>query len=154
MPPMQPVPMAYGQPATLPGPVPMGAQRPQYLASQSMARDMAPTEPWAGSLRGMMIFFGIVLVATVALPVALSPMRFMWEVLTSSVPIQQKLWPLVLAAGGLLALLFGLLPVPTAARGIVAAIVGILPFVVMIIVGAPGGGGMSMPMAGWQGYLV
>ena len=129
-------------------------QRPQYLASQSAARDMAPTEPWAGSLRGMMIFFGIVLIATVALPMKISPMTFYWQVLTTGAPIQEKLWPLVLAAGGFLALLFGLLPVPTAARGIVAAIVGLLPFIVMVIAGSPGGGSSGLPVGGWQGYLV
>jgi hypothetical protein len=143
----------YGQqpPIAMPGP---SGQRPQYLASQSAARDMAPTEPWAGSLRSMMIIFGLVLVATVVLPLSFDPMTFMWKVLTTPAPMEAKLWPLVLAAGGLLSLLFGLLPVPTAARGIVAAIVGILPFIVMAIVGAPGGGvGGALPFGGWQGYM-
>jgi hypothetical protein len=152
--PQQPMMGGYGQPQPMmPGPQ---GQRPQYLASQSAARDMAPTEPWAGSLRGMMILFGLILIATVALPLSLSPMAFMWQILTTGASIQAKLWPLVLAAGGFLALLFGLLPVPTAARGIVAAIVGLLPFIVMVIVGSPGGGG-RLPMLGggdWQGYAI
>src|SRR5262249_46673344 len=83
------------------------------------------------------------------------PMTFMWKVLTTSAPMDAKLWPLILAAGGFLSLLFGLLPVPTTARGIVAAIVGILPFVLMMVMGSPafGGAGAGLPFRGWMAYL-
>jgi len=154
MQPMQPQPQ-YGyqqQPPIMQAPQ---GQRPQYLASQSAARDMAPTEPWAGSLRKMMIVFGLILVATVVLPLSFDPMTFMWKVLTTPAPMEAKLWPLVLAAGGFLALLFGLLPVPTTARGIVAAIVGILPFVLIMTMGSPGmGGAGALPFSGWQAYVL
>jgi len=159
MPPMQPMqPMGqqpqYGYQQQPPIMQPPQGQRPQYLASQSAARDMAPTEPWAGSLRKMMIVFGLILVATVVLPLSFDPIRMMWQVLTTAAPMEAKLWPLVLAAGGFLALLFGLLPVPTTARGIVAAIVGILPFVVIMVMGSPGlGGGGGLPFSGWQLYV-
>jgi hypothetical protein len=158
IPPMQPMgqqPQYGGYPQQPPIMQPPQGQRPQYLASQSAARDMAPTEPWAGSLRKMMIVFGLILVATVVLPLSFDPMTFMWKVLTTAAPMEAKLWPLVLAAGGFLALLFGLLPVPTTARGIVAAIVGILPFVLIMTMGSPGmGGGSALPFRGWMMYVL
>jgi hypothetical protein len=91
----------------------------------------------------------------VVLPLSLDPMTFMWKILTTGAAMQAKLWPLVLGAGGLLCLLFGLLPVPTAARGIVAAIVGILPFIVMAIAGPPGPASPgALPFGGWMGYAL
>jgi hypothetical protein len=131
-------------------------QRPQYLASQSARREMSPTEPWAGSLRAMLIIFGIAMLVMFAAPLSFEPMRFMWQDLTSSLPLKAKLWPLLFGGLGVLSLLFGLLPVPTSIRGVIAAIVGITPVVVAATMGGmPGAGGeLGMNMGGWQAYAV
>jgi hypothetical protein len=133
------------------GPV---GQRPQYLASQSAARDMSPTEPWAGTLRLMMILFGIALLVTFAGPSRIGDggMDFMWKQLTSGGFSTAKLWPLYFGVGGLITLLFGLLPVPTAARGVVAALVGISPIVMTMAFG--GMGPSAVPFRGWQAYMM
>jgi hypothetical protein len=148
----QPQPPAYQPPPQQARPA---GEKPRYLASQSAARDMSPTEPWAGSLRLMLILFGLALILTFIAPAHIGGdnMVFGWSILTADAPIKVKLLPLVLAAGGVLALLFGLLPVPTSARGIVAVIVGLAPIVVGLVLG----GGMSIagPFGNsWQGYLI
>jgi hypothetical protein len=147
----QPQPPAYQPPAQ---PMRPAGEKPRYLASQSAARDMAPTEPWAGSLRLMMILFGLAYILTFIAPDHIGDnMTFGWSILTAEgVPLSAKLGPLTMAAGGVLALLFGLLPVPTSARGIVAVIAGLAPIIVSIAVG----GGMKFggPMGGWQGYVL
>jgi hypothetical protein len=149
----------YGQPQQAYGGYAQPQAQPQTARGRASS-DAAPAEPWAGSLRLLMIVFGLLLVATVTVPSNLnqSPMTFMWQVLTSAAPLEAKLWPLILAAGGLLSLLFGLLPVPVAARGVVAAIVGVVPIVLMMVKGPPGGGGGGglggMAGGGWQAYAL
>jgi hypothetical protein len=153
----QPQPPAYQPPQQ---PMRPAGEKPRYLASQSAARDMSPTDPWAGSLRLMMILFGLAFILTFIAPAQLGGdhMVFGWSILTAEgVPLSAKLGPLVMAASGVLALLFGLLPVPTSARGVVAVIAGLAPIVVGIAMsGGSGGGGILGPIGGgsWKGYLV
>lgn len=152
----------YGQQGYSPQPQPSAQQpmrgptgeKPRYLASQSQAQDMAPSEPWAATLRLLMIVFGLILIGSFVAPISLDPLVFGFNILTSDVPFQAKLFPLILAAGGVLALLFGLLPVPTSARGVIAIVAGLAPIVVSLTVG--GGGSLTGALAfgDWQGYAM
>jgi hypothetical protein len=117
---------------------------------------MSPSEPWAGSLRAMMIIFGIALLVTFGAPWAIRDggMDFMWKALTAGGGFTSaKLWPLIFGVSGLVTLLFGLLPVPTAARGVVAALIGVGAIVATLTIGG-GMGGSGMPFTGWQAYAV
>jgi hypothetical protein len=148
----QPQPQQY-QPPQPQYQAPVG-QRPQYLASQSAARELSPSEPWAGSLRAMMIVFGIALLVSFAAPMAFGDggMQFMWKQLTAGGGFTTaKLWPLIIGVSGLVTLLFGVLPVPTAARGVVAALVGVGAVVAGLTAGGLGAGG-SPAGGGWQAY--
>jgi len=104
-------------------------QAPPYLASQTAARMDAPIEPWAGSLKLLMIIFGLVLVACFAAPHAVSPkMIFSWTGFGDQ-PTKIKVANFLVVGVGFLGIVLGLLPLAVMARGLGAALLGLAPTV-------------------------
>jgi hypothetical protein len=115
--PMAPVPVDVN------GPVP----RPPYLASETGARANSPVEPWAGSLRALMIAAGAVLLASFAAPWSLAGgAEFSWDRIAAAETTHGRLVPLLMAASGLVAVVLAIAPVVTAGRGLAAAAVGVV----------------------------
>jgi hypothetical protein len=83
---------------------------PPYLASQTAARMGAPQEPWADSLKALMLVFGIALLACFVLPWGLAPkVSFSWDLIRAAEG-KLKLYPLLIGGTGLLALVLALFP--------------------------------------------
>ncbi len=124
MPPQQQMPQ--------PG-VPYGS--PPYLASRSAARAGAPFEPFNDGLRACLIVFGVLLLAAFAVPMMVKPaMHFRWEALQNEkLDALGKFNEIYLAAAGVLALVFGLVPLATVPRGALAAVLGIVPFTIALV---------------------
>lgn len=127
------VPVQEGPPETIFSSTEPPAQRqsqatpPPYLASQTPDRMGAPTEPWAESLKTLMLVFGIAMVACFVLPWAISPKAsFSWDTLRSAQGAA-KLGPLLIAGTGVLAVVLSLLPLTVQVRGIAAAALGFVP---------------------------
>ena len=134
------------------------AHRPAYLASDSAKRELAPFEPWAGSLRALMIVLGLLVVATYAAPWVIpeeGKMLFSWDALEEVKAASAGGLVLYLfAASGLLALLLGILPVSTTVRGVGAAVAGAAPLLLLGFSGGdaiPGAGGGDL---GWRIYAL
>lgn len=109
-------------------------QAPPYLASQTAARMGAPQEPWAESLKTLMLAFGIALVACFVLPWVLAPkVGFSWDVIKMAQG-KAKLQPLLIGGTGLLAVVLALLPLTVPVRGIAAAAIGFVPVALMATV--------------------
>jgi hypothetical protein len=128
-------------PAGPPGVRPHGATaqvaHPPYLASQTAARMGAPQEPWADSLKTLMLVFGVALIACFVLPWALAPkVGFSWDVIRAAEG-KTKLVPLLIGGTGLLALVLSLLPLAVPVRGGAAAAVGFVPLALGMLVLAP-----------------
>jgi hypothetical protein len=87
----------------------------------------APQEPWADSLKTLMLVFGVALIACFVLPWALAPkVGFSWDVIRAAEG-KLKLYPLLIGGTGLLALVLALLPLAVPVRGGAAAAVGFVP---------------------------
>jgi hypothetical protein len=99
------------------------AQPPPYLASQTASRLIRPIEPWRDGLRAWMFLGGLGLIAAFATPLATSPARFNWTAILDGQGIA-RLPPLVLAAVGLLSIVFAIVPMPVAPRGLIATLLG------------------------------
>lgn len=109
-------------------------QAPPYLASQTAARMGAPQEPWAESLRTLMLAFGIALVVSFVLPWSLSPqIRFSWDAIAAAQGTL-KLPPLLISGTGLLAVVLALLPLSVPVRGVSAAALGFVPVALLALV--------------------
>jgi hypothetical protein len=105
----------------------------------------APVEPWADSLKLLMMIFGVLLIAGFVAPwSAADKMIFSWSALTADGPAFMKVVPLMLVATGALALVLGLLPLATIGRGLAAALLGAAPIVYLNV----GGGGVT-----WQAIV-
>lgn len=105
-------------------PIP-AAQPPPYLAAQTNTRSGRPVEPWRGSLRVMMFFGGVALLAAFATPLRLSPdLQFNWNLVLDGEGTA-RLPPLMLAAVGLLSVIVAVIPMQPAARGCLAALLGL-----------------------------
>ncbi len=101
-----------------------------------------PIEPWAGSLRALMLAFGALLLVCFVAPWRVSGETvFAWDHLSSADSTYLKLVPLLFAASGLVALLLAVLPVATAGRGLAAASVGLIAVVATAA---------TEPGAGWR----
>jgi hypothetical protein len=99
------------------------AQPPPYLASQTASRLIRPIEPWRDGLRAWMFLGGLGLIAAFAAPLATSPARFNWTAILDGHGVA-RLPPLVLAAVGLLSIVFAIVPMPVAPRGLIATLLG------------------------------
>lgn len=103
-------------------------QAPPYLASESAARMGAPAEPWAETLKTIMLVFGVVLVACFVSPWSFGDkLAFSWDTIKSSQDSTQKLIPLLIGGTGLLAVVLSLLPLTVSVRGVAAAFLGVVP---------------------------
>jgi len=124
-----PPPGYGGHPATEPvRPIPGG--RPPYLASESGRRAANPVEPWAETLKTLMLVFGVLLVACFVAPWKVEPGHtiFSWTLLgTSGVPTSMKVLPILFAVTGVLAVVLGALPLATQVRAFAAAGIGLAP---------------------------
>ncbi len=102
---------------------------PPYLASQTAARMDSPVEPWEGTLRLIMLIFGIVLVVAFVAPWSIGDKTiFAWTGLGDA-PTKAKIFALLIPGTGVLAILLGLLPLPSAGRGLSATLLGLVPIV-------------------------
>ena len=122
---------------------PVRALRPPYLASDA---GRPPIEPWAESLKTLMLVFGVLLVACFVAPWKVLPGEtvFSWTLLgADGMPASAKILPILLATTGVLAVVLGALPLATLIRGFAAAGVGLAPVVY---------GAVAPPFA-WQELL-
>lgn len=128
-----PAPMGGYPPAGQPmgGPAPMS---PPYLASRSAARAGAPVEPYKDTIRIVLIMFGALLLASFVVPLSLDPIGFHWDALSSDkLDGLGKFLTVYPAAAGVLALVFGLVPLATVPRGALAAMLGLVPVVLGLV---------------------
>ena len=107
---------------------------PPYLASRA-GRAGAPFEPFNDGLRACLIVFGVLLLAAFAVPMTIEPaMTFRWDVLKSDqLDALAKFDHIYLAAAGVLALVFGLVPLATVPRGALAAVLGLVPLTLTLV---------------------
>jgi hypothetical protein len=109
---------------------PIGGPRPPYLASESGHRASNPIEPWAETLKTLMLVFGVLLVACFVAPWRVEPGHtiFSWTILgTSGLPASMKVLPILFAVTGVLAVVLGALPLATQVRAFAAAGIGLAP---------------------------
>jgi hypothetical protein len=155
---MQPPPMqqpVIQSPHVLPPPM-QPRVGSAYMPQHGGGTSSGPIEPWGGSLRLMMVVFGIVFLLTLFGPLTLSPLRFGFEGL-SHLTGKALVGTAYLGVGALLLVLFGLMPVATNIRGMVAAAFGV-GTIVLLFAGimdfsrAASSGGL--PFSGWTTYLL
>jgi hypothetical protein len=139
MQPMQPMQQVSG-PQTI-------AQAPPYLASQTAHRAGRPVEPWKDSLRLMMFIFGVLLLGAFATPISTGQLVFQWDAILHGEGTA-KLLPLILAATGLLAVVFAATPLPPAGRGVMATILGLTGIVTPIVLSRTTEWQTLVPLAG------
>jgi len=104
--------------------------RPPYLASESAHRSSNPIEPWAETLKTLMLVFGVLLVACFVAPWKVEPGHtiFSWTILgTSGLPASMKVLPILFAVTGVLSVVLGALPLATQVRAFAAAGIGLAP---------------------------
>ncbi len=133
-PPMGGPPGGFQQPmGGMPQPgMPYG--QPPYLASRSAARAGAPFEPFNDGLRTCLIIFGVLLLAAFVVPMTIKPaMTFRWDALKGEGDALAKFDQIYLAAAGVLALVFGLVPLATVPRGALAAVLGVVPLTIGLV---------------------
>jgi hypothetical protein len=83
----------------------------------------------------MLIAFGVVLLAVFAVPQGTDPMAFRWDALSGDkLDALGKFNQIYFAAAGLLALVFGLVPLATVARGALTAVIGLVPVVLGLVI--------------------
>ena len=108
-------------------PAPAAPHRPPYLASETDGRVYAPREPWAHSLKTLLLVFGVLLAACFVAPwgVAGGKTIFSWSILTGP-GLVTKLLPLLLGGSAILAVVFSLTPLSVAGRGLAAGLLGLV----------------------------
>ncbi len=112
-------------------------QAPPYLASETAARMDAPVDPWAGTLKLVMLIYGVVLIAAFAAPWSIGDStQFAWKSLKDMATFQ-KIMTIMLVGTGTLSIVMALLPLVSIGRGIAAAVLGLAPIVYQVV-GAPG----------------
>ncbi len=122
-----PVPTA---PATTPG-GPIPPYTPPTV-QQAAPRVGHPIEPWKEPLRMLMLIFGALTLAYLVVPMTTEPMSFGFQAIldaegTAKVP------PILIAAMGLLGVIFAFTPMPTATRGLLAGLLAVSVAVVPTI---------------------
>jgi hypothetical protein len=103
--------------------------RPPYLSAESLRPGSIRNEPWGESLKTLMLVFGVLLIACFVAPWSVLPGKttFSWTQLTGDMPVSVKIVPILFLATGVLAVLFGALPLGTTARGFASAGIGLAP---------------------------
>jgi len=112
--------------------------RPPYLAAESVRPGGGHAEPWSESLKTLMLVFGVLLIACFVAPWSVLPGKtaFSWTMLTGDTPMSAKIVPILFLATGVLAVLFGGLPLGTMARGFASAGIGLAPILFHAVVPA------------------
>jgi len=113
-----------------------------YLAG-AMQVSPRPIEPWRDKLRMMMFIWGAVMLVVFATPLSVDPLHFNWDEL-SGAPAKLLIMTVLPAAIGLLAIVFGSIPMPTLPRGIVAVVLGLSAILVPIFL---------TDVPGWQAWV-
>lgn len=137
-----PVPQPAAQPPAPAQPAPRmpipASQPPPFLTSQTLSRAGRPVEPWKDSLRLVMFFWGVALLAVFATPLRTSPdLQFNWNLILDG-DGTTRLPPLMIAALGLLSVIVSGIPMQPAARGLIAVLLGLAGIAVPIaLVGVP-----------------
>jgi len=122
-----PIPAYAGGPAAM-MPMPGGTYNPALVRGG---------EDPLSNLRTLSLVFGILIVITFLLPVRLDPLQFAFSNIGSlfDAGITVILGVLLLPAVGLLAIVFGVVPMGTAPRGAACAVIGLAPFVMTFALG-------------------
>jgi hypothetical protein len=108
-------------------------QAPPYLASQTAARMDAPVDPWAGSLKILMLVFGLLLVVGWVAPHSVvGKTIFSWTELGKQ-PNAMRIENFMILGTGLLAITMALTPVEVAMRGAAAALLGLAPLIFLLV---------------------
>ena len=112
---------------------------PASYAGSTAARAGRPIEPWKDSLRMVMLVWGAVLLAAFATPTSIDPLTGNWNVIADGAGMA-KIIPIVLAAVGLISVIFSSVPMSPAPRGFIATLLGLsgfmLPYILAIVNGA------------------
>ncbi|MCL4228250.1 MAG: hypothetical protein KJZ91_27610, partial [Myxococcales bacterium] len=131
-------PMGGYQPQPMPGAgmPPQQPMSPPYLASRTAARVGAPVEPFKDGIKLVLMVFGALLLAVFAVPLATDPsLVFRWDALSSDrLDALGKFNEIYFAAAGVLALVFGAVPLATVARGALTAVLGLVPVVLGLVI--------------------
>jgi len=144
-------PMQYQQPQMGTGPMSggMGINAPNqhtplpiqplpsnapYLGGHA-ARAGVPIEPWKDSLRLMMFIWGGALLVAFATPVGTDPLAFHWSGI-GDMPSSMLINTLLVAAIGLLGIVFAAIPMMPLPRGIMAAVLGLAGILVPMVIGS------------------
>jgi hypothetical protein len=109
-------------PASNPAPIPT-ASTP--YTSRTTARAGRPIEPWKDSLRLMMFIWGGALLVAFMVPVTTEPSLGFWFNAIIDGEGADKLFPLLMAAVGLLSIVLAAIPTSPAPRGMIAALLGL-----------------------------
>ncbi|HEU5060402.1 MAG TPA: hypothetical protein VFU21_27915, partial [Kofleriaceae bacterium] len=114
---------------------PLHGARPPYLASESGRRASNPIEPWAETLKTLMLVFGVLLVACFVAPWRVEPGHtiFSWTILGAEGPASGKVMPILFAVTGVLAVVLGALPLATQVRAFAAAGIGLAPTIYSVV---------------------
>lgn len=111
---------------------PLAKPIPPYLASKTAARAGRPLEPWKDSLRLMMFVWGGVLLLAFLTPTSTDPLRFMFHEIIDGEGTS-KLYPLIIAAVGLLSIVLAAIPMSPSPRGLIAGLMGMSGIVTPIL---------------------
>lgn len=106
-------------------PAPLPAVPSPYLGAQTgVSQAGRPIEPWRESLRLWMFVWGAIALAAFATPTSTDPMAFQWDAILHGAG-SAKVPGLVWAGVGLLAIVFGAIPMTSLPRGALAAVLGL-----------------------------
>jgi hypothetical protein len=120
-------------------PAPLPTVPSPYLGAQTGVNQAGrPIEPWRESLRLWMFVWGAIALAAFSTPISTDPMAFQWDAIIHGEG-SAKIPGLVWAGVGLLAIVFGAIPMTALPRGALAAVLGLAGlFVPMLVSGHVG----------------
>lgn len=115
----------------------------------------APREPWAESIKTLLLVYGVLLVACFVAPWAVGEGQttFSWTLLKAP-GFAAKLTPIAIIGTGLIAVVLGAVPMGTMARAVTALLIGVAPVIALTTVpsfdwrGAVGAVGIILLVAG------
>ncbi len=127
-----------GGPAPMPGPggimpgqiAPIPASSRPLPQARTGARPGRPIEPWKDSLRLMMFIWGGALLVAFMTPVTTKPEIGFWFNAVIDGEGIEKLFPLLMVAVGLLAIVLALIPMSPMPRGLIAGLLGMSGIVI------------------------
>ncbi len=107
------------------GIAPIAPAASPYLKSRTPAKAGRPIEPWKDTLRLMMFIWGGALLVAFMVPVVTKPDLGFWFQVIIDGEGTQKLFPLLMAAVGLLSIVLAAIPTSPSPRGLIAALLGL-----------------------------